>query len=161
MHLVAPSRALLQDEVDAIVCGAFEDVRPLRGLPGLIDWEAAGLLSRAIKRNFWRGERGESLLFPGRPRSRFHWLVLVGLGPARALTSDVIVDVLGEYDRALLGLGAQTALVELPGRDCDRVSYELARRALGQVTLSSRAIWTLVDSAGAAVSLEGQSDARP
>jgi hypothetical protein len=161
MHVVGPSRDLFEDEVDAIVCGAFEDVRPLRGLAGLVDWDTAGLLSRAMKNNFWRGESGDSLLFPGRPRLRFHWLVLVGLGPARALSPDAIAGVLGEYDRALVGLGAQTAFVELPGRACDHASYESARKALSKVNLSSRALWTLVDGDGAALNSEGQRDARP
>lgn len=155
MRVVPPSRDLLEDEVDAIVCGAFEDVRPLRGMAGLIDWDTAGLLSRAIKRNLWHGERGDSLLFPGRPRLRFHWLVLVGLGQARALSSEEIANVLGEYDRAVIGLGAQTALIELPGRDCNQVSYELAHATLSKFTLSSRALWTLVDGDGASLQSEG------
>lgn len=158
MRVVAPSRELFEDEVDAVVCGVFEDVRPLRGLAGLVDWDTAGFLSQTLKRNFWAGARGESLLFPGRPRLRFHWLVLVGLGDKIAFSDDTMPNVLLEYDRALLGLGAQSALIELPGRNCNTISYESARRALGKCSLSSRALWTLVDTDGSLTNLDTQKD---
>ena len=155
MRVVAPSRELFEDEVDVLVCGAFEDVRPLRGLAGLVDWDTAGFLSQTLKSNFWTGARGEPLLFPGRPRLRFHWLVLVGLGQARSFSDSAVSDVIGEIDQALLGLGAQTALIELPGRDCNIISYDSARSALDKYSLSSRALWTLVDSDNAALAKEG------
>ncbi len=158
MRVVAPLRELFEDEVDALVCGAFEDVRPLAGLAGLVDWDTAGFLSQMLKRNFWTGTRGESLLFPGRPRLKFHWLILVGLGNKAAFSDSSVPDVLGEYDRALVGLGAQTAFVELPGRNCNAISYESARKSLDKYSLSSRALWTLVDTERSAENKDSSKD---
>ncbi|MBL7685397.1 MAG: hypothetical protein JNK65_05095, partial [Deltaproteobacteria bacterium] len=41
---------------------AFEDVRPLKGMAGLVDWRFNGKFSNWIRSSKFTGARGESLL---------------------------------------------------------------------------------------------------
>ncbi len=57
-------------ESDAIVVGCFEDVRPLKGFAGQLDWLLCGSLSRLLLTGRIRGSLGDVALFTSRGRSR-------------------------------------------------------------------------------------------
>ncbi|HEX2678597.1 MAG TPA: M17 family peptidase N-terminal domain-containing protein, partial [Polyangiales bacterium] len=65
---------------EAIVAPFFSDERPLSGALGLLDWRLCGFLSRAMLRGEIRGEQGETVLVPLRPRFTVDKLFLFGLG---------------------------------------------------------------------------------
>ncbi len=59
----------------------FEDVRPLRGVAGLLDWRLNGFISRLILEGRFRGEFEEVLLMPSGGRVKAEQIILLGVGP--------------------------------------------------------------------------------
>ena len=47
---------------EVLVCSAFRDERPPRGVAGLYDWRSAGRLSKLMQQGFATGELGEVLM---------------------------------------------------------------------------------------------------
>lgn len=70
------------DDVDSqlALIIAFENIRPLRGQAGLLDWRLNGKLSNLIQKNRFQGEMGESLLMPSGGRVNTNELMILGLG---------------------------------------------------------------------------------
>ncbi|HVJ91183.1 MAG TPA: M17 family peptidase N-terminal domain-containing protein [Labilithrix sp.] len=116
------------DEVSAeiVACGIYRDARPLAGLAGLLDWRLAGRLSRLTKQGFLRGEVGELLAMPVRPRLPFDKLIVAGLGPRGAFGDSTFKKVLDRTMTTLAGLHVKKAVVELPGRGDDAIAAERA-----------------------------------
>lgn len=59
---------------------AFQDVRPLKGRAGLVDWRLNGRLSKFMREQKFKGEKGEALLMPSRGRIDSSELMILGLG---------------------------------------------------------------------------------
>src|SRR5919109_1227653 len=78
-------KVLLRDitkvESDAVVVGFFEDVRPLKGLAGRLDWLLCGSLSRLLIENRLRGSLGDVALLTARGKIPAQKIFMVGLGP--------------------------------------------------------------------------------
>jgi hypothetical protein len=76
---------LLQDikkmETEALVVGFYEDVRPLKGLAGELDWLLCGALSGLLLQRKVRGSLGEVALLTSRGKVRAQKLFMIGLGP--------------------------------------------------------------------------------
>ena len=106
----------------------FEDERPLRGAAGLCDWRLCGALSRIVGSERVRGDVGEVLLVPGRPRLAFEKVVLFGQGPAAAFDGDVAAVVLDRVLRTLDGLRLRSMALSLPGRGSGRAAPAEAMR---------------------------------
>lgn len=79
-QLIFTSRPLDQVKTDVAIIPVFEDIRPLRGAAGLVDWRLNGYLSQLIMKNRFRGEFEEVLLMPAGPRIEARQLVLFGVG---------------------------------------------------------------------------------
>lgn len=62
---------------------AYQDVRPLKGQAGLLDWRLNGYLSELILENRFQGELGEALLMPSQHRVGVSEILILGLGEAR------------------------------------------------------------------------------
>lgn len=70
------------DEVDsrlALVL-SYEDIRPLKGQAGLVDWRLNGYLSELIQKRRYQGSLGEALLMPSQGRIAAQELMILGLG---------------------------------------------------------------------------------
>ncbi|MBN1471403.1 MAG: hypothetical protein JW925_06470 [Syntrophaceae bacterium] len=65
---------------DSIAVFLFEDVVPLRGMAGMIDWRLNGMISREIKKERIRGDYEEKIIIPFLPRIGSEMLLLFGLG---------------------------------------------------------------------------------
>ena len=69
-------------EVDALCLFFPEDVRPLDGLAGYIDWRMCGALSRLLMTDFFSGAAGDTVLMPSDDRiprsesSGWGWVLL-------------------------------------------------------------------------------------
>lgn len=127
LRFVAPDlRRLDEASAEIIVCSVFRDERPLRGLAGLLDWRLAGRLSRLARESFLKGETGETLALPVRPRLPFDKAIVVGLGPLASFNDGVCEKAIGRLFDALAGLRAKKAIVELPGRGADAIRAERA-----------------------------------
>ncbi|HET7319375.1 MAG TPA: M17 family peptidase N-terminal domain-containing protein, partial [Nitrospirota bacterium] len=83
-------KVILQDvtkvESEAVVVGFFEDVRPLKGLAGRLDWLLCGSLSSLLISKKLRGSLGEVALLTSRGKVPAQKVFLVGLGPASGFT---------------------------------------------------------------------------
>jgi len=80
-ELLFTSRPLDRIPTDIAIIPVFEDVRPLRGAAGLIDWRLNGYISRLILEKRFTGEFEDVLLMPTGKRLLARQLVLFGVGP--------------------------------------------------------------------------------
>ncbi len=80
------------DEIDSQLALVFtyQNVRPLRGQAGLVDWRLNGYLSDLVIRNRFSGAMGEALLMPSRGRLGAKELMVLGLGDSRQVLDENI-----------------------------------------------------------------------
>jgi len=116
-----------QVAADALVLTVFADERPLRGAAGLADWRLCGQLSRLLKRERFRGERGEHLLMPPGRRLRFARVFVFGLGAAADWSDERYREEIREISAVLAAAGVKSFAIQPPGRATGLVA---ARRAL-------------------------------
>jgi len=83
-------KVILQDikklETDALIVGFYEDVRPLKGLAGELDWLLCGSLSNLILSDKLRGSLGDVALLTSRGKIPAQKIFMVGLGAAGSLS---------------------------------------------------------------------------
>jgi hypothetical protein len=70
-------------ECEVLVCGFFEDERPLRGSCGWVDWRLNGRISHFIEERKLIGRWEEVILIPTQGRLQSSFLLLFGLGKVR------------------------------------------------------------------------------
>ncbi len=153
LKIVPPDlRRLDETSAEIVACGVWEDRWPMRGLAGLLDWRLAGRLSELAKAGFLKGEHGEALLVPGRPRVPYEKVLLLGLGPRSGFGDGTCREAIRRLLDALTGLKIRRAVVEIPGR-CDG-TLEPARAAelVAELVMGSedQDAWWVVDSEDAA-----------
>jgi hypothetical protein len=149
---IAPDpRRFDEANVELCLCGIWKDERPMRGLAGLIDWRLGGRLSDLLKTGFATGERGESLLLPGRPHVSFDKILVIGLGLRSDFDETTYDNHLLSITRALERLRVRRCVLELPGRSADAIdpsrAIVLAWKHVGK-SLEHDA-WCIVDTADA------------
>jgi hypothetical protein len=141
------------DEANAelIACAIWEQEAPMRGLAGLLDWRLAGRLSRLLREDFLRGEQGEVLCVPGRPRLPFDKVLVFGLGPREGFDEARFRTITKHLLRTLEGLRIPRAVVELPGRSDAAIAPDRAATVVLECVGTSAAhdAWWIVDRADA------------
>lgn len=85
IHLKITSDSLDDVENDLALVLAYQDVRPLRGQAGLLDWRLNGSLSQLIKEQRFQGQMGEALLMPSNGRVGSKELFILGLGKSQEI----------------------------------------------------------------------------
>jgi hypothetical protein len=137
------------DEVasEVLACAVFADERPHHGAAGLVDWRLAGTVSRLVDQGFLTGKRGEVVMLPLRPKLPFDKALLFGLGEREGFDDARFREVTAHMLRAIEGLCARTAVVELPGRhraaiDAERATDILLELAGGR---PEHDVWTLIE----------------
>ncbi len=122
VHFVLSDLASLdQLKTEALCLPFFSDERPLRGAAGLIDFRLCGRISEQLVKDRMRGDIGEVVLMPARPRLMAERLIWIGAGPRadfeearfRAWIADVML--------RLVRLRVRTAALVLPGRVHERI----------------------------------------
>ena len=149
LHFVEPDlRAIDASPAEVIACAVWQDERPLRGVAGLLDWRLAGRLSALAKGGFLKGEAGEVLLVPGRPKVPFEKILLLGLGTRKAFDDGVVRTALSRLKSTLEGLRVKRALVEVPGRASGELEATRAAELLAEQApeVLEGPAWTLVDT---------------
>jgi hypothetical protein len=81
--------AIKDVDADAVIVGFHEDVRPLKGAAGLLDWLLCGALSHLIIQKKVRGTSGEVALLTSRGKIQAAMIFMVGLGPREASTDSL------------------------------------------------------------------------
>ena len=146
------------DEIDSeiLIASVFSDVRPVHGVAGLCDFRLGGRLSRLMKSGFIEGIRDEVVLVPGKPLMTFDKILLFGAGLRARFDETAYVNLVRRILRALEGLAARSAVVELPGRHGGAIdSVRAAELLLTEVGGSTHHdAWTLVEDAAGRESIE-------
>ncbi len=75
-------------DAEAVVVGFYEDVRPLKGLAGELDWLLCGSLSNLIIGNKLKGSLGEVALLSSQEKIPAKKIFVVGLGPKRLFSAE-------------------------------------------------------------------------
>jgi hypothetical protein len=140
-------RGLDETTAELLVCGVWEDQRPMGGLAGLLDWRLAGRLSGLAREGFLRGDLGEVLCIPGRPRLPFDKVLVLGLGTRSGFDEEAFRTALTRLIRSLEGLHVRRAVVELPGRADEAIEPERAAELVLEAVGDSEAhdAWWLVE----------------
>lgn len=85
IQLKITSDSLDEIENDLALVLAYQNVRPLRGQAGLLDWRLNGYLSDLIIQNRFQGNFGEALLMPSGGRVGAKELMILGLGDSKEI----------------------------------------------------------------------------
>lgn len=109
-------RVLLQDvkkiEAEALVVGCFEDVRPLKGAAGELDWLLCGGLSRLIIAGRFTGALGDTVLTTPRGKIKVGKLFMVGRGPRGTDPEETARAFSRAVAKALLDAGVTSPVIE-------------------------------------------------
>jgi hypothetical protein len=117
-------------EADTLVLFVPEDVRPLTGLGGLVDWRLTGRLSRWLSRAWLTGAEGEKVLSPGLEHVAVGRLLAFGVGKAEALDAGRIREAGRAAGRALKEAHAGSVVTAVPGDPTPPLPLEDAAKAL-------------------------------
>lgn len=117
-------------EADTLVLFVPEDVRPLTGLGGLVDWRLTGRLSRWLARSWLTGATGEKVLSPGLEHVAVGRLLAFGVGPVAGLGADGIREAGRVAGKALVEAKATSVVTAVPGDPEPPVPLGEAAKAL-------------------------------
>lgn len=110
------TRVILQDikklEAEALIVGFYEDVRPLKGIAGQLDWLLCGSLSGLVLTNKMRGTLGEIALLTSRGKVPPQKVFLVGLGPKSDFTLQQLRSAARSAAASVAGAGVRNAAIE-------------------------------------------------
>jgi len=99
-------------ETDAVAVGFFEDIRPLKGAAGALDWILCGSLSDLIIRNKIRGALGEAALLTTRGKIPAPKVFMVGLGPRSQMTPAALREASRTAAAVIAGAGVMRAALD-------------------------------------------------
>jgi hypothetical protein len=109
-------KVLLQDtkkiETEALIVGFYEDVRPLKGVAGELDWLLCGSLSSLILKNKLCGALGDVALVTSQGKLSVQKIFLVGLGPRAGLSPSTLQSAAKTAAISALGAGVRSAVLE-------------------------------------------------
>ena len=100
-------------DAEAVVVGFHEDVRPLKGGAGVLDWVLCGALSRLIIEGRVRGMVGDVALLTNAGKLPARMVFLVGLGSHEAGTPDTLRSAARSAAAGLMGAGVRRAAMDL------------------------------------------------
>jgi hypothetical protein len=107
---------ILQDikklETEALIVGFYENVRPLKGLAGELDWLLCGSLSSLIVKDKLRGSLGEVALLTSRAKVPAKKIFMVGLGPKEGLSPSSLRRAVRTAVSSALDAGVHNTAIE-------------------------------------------------
>ncbi|MCK9417764.1 MAG: hypothetical protein M0R70_00110 [Nitrospirae bacterium] len=118
-------KVILQDitklATEALIVGFYEDVRPLKGIAGELDWLLCGSLSSLILTKKLRGALGDVALVTSQGKVPAQKIFLVGLGPRAGLTLTTLRSAARTAAASAVGAGVRSAAIEyFPSVDMPR-----------------------------------------
>lgn len=164
VRFIAPElRSLDVVSQELLILPLFEDERPPSGTFGLIDYRLAGHLSRSIVRGEIRGALLDAQVLPGRPKTGFEQIFIVGAGALASFNAQAFAHVTQRMLDGALELSARRATVELAGRARELVAPELALEILLELARDKDRIdtWTLIEPQAAQRRMSGGGQASP
>lgn len=125
-------KVLMQDlsglDADAVLAGFHEDVRPLKGMAGALDWVLCGALSRLIIERKVRGALGEVALLTSNGKLAASKIFLVGFGPRAGASPASLRDAARTMAASAVAAGVARAVL-----DCFPLAGELNGDAVAAV----------------------------
>jgi hypothetical protein len=113
---VLTMNVILQDikklETEALIVGFFEDVRPLKGVAGELDWLLCGALSRLVLEKKMRGSLGEVALLTSRGKVPAQKVFMVGLGQRADFSLQNLRSAARTAAASAVGAGVRAAAIE-------------------------------------------------
>ncbi len=112
---------------EAIIVGFYEDVRPLKGIAGELDWLLCGALSSLVLTKKLRGSLGDVALVTSQGKVPAQKIFLVGLGPRARFTLTTLRSAAGTAASSAVGAGVRNAAIEyVPSSDMPQNSWVTA-----------------------------------
>ncbi len=107
---------ILQDikkiDAEALIVGFHNDVRPLKGLAGELDWLLCGSLSGLIIQNKLTGTLGDVALLTSRGKIPAQKIFMIGLGSRKDFSSASVRSAARAAASSALGAGIRKATLE-------------------------------------------------
>lgn len=100
-------------ETDAVAVGFFEDIRPLKGAAGALDWILCGSLSQLLIHKKIRGACGEVALLTTKGKIPAPKVFMVGLGPRSQMTPATLREASRTAAAVISGAGVVRAALDL------------------------------------------------
>jgi len=122
--------------VDTIALFCWQDVRPLRGAAGYIDWRTCGALSDPLTGHMFRGEPAEVMLVPSFGRWGQRRMFVFGLGKVADSSRDTLRAQLENAISVLNEAGIAEVMLAAPRQqhrgkcNLEHTFIEVARRLL-------------------------------
>lgn len=113
MVLTVLMQKISKVDADAVVVGWYEDVRPLKGGAGALDWLLCGEISRLIMEKHVRGSLGEVALLTTAGKIPASKIFLIGLGPQKQATREHLQMAARVAATSLADAGVAKAAIDL------------------------------------------------
>jgi len=97
---------------EALIVGFYEDVRPLKGIAGELDWLLCGSLSSLILANKVHGALDDVVLLTSQGKVPAKKIFMVGLGPRAGLNRTTLQQAARTAAASALGAGVRSAAIE-------------------------------------------------
>jgi hypothetical protein len=126
-------KVILQDikklATDALIVGFYEDVRPLKGVAGELDWLLCGALSSLVLARKVRGSLGDVALVTSQGKLPSQKIFLVGLGPRAGSTLTSLRSAARTAAESAVGAGVMSAAIDcFPSSDTPQAGGVAALR---------------------------------
>ncbi len=109
-------QVILQDikkvEAEGLIVGFFQDVRPLKGAAGQLDWLLCGALSSLLIKNKLLGAIGDVALFTSRGKVPSQKIFLIGLGTKAGFSTSSLRTAVKTAAACVLGAGVTNVAME-------------------------------------------------
>ena len=115
MQIRALSERVTRIRTEILVLGFFQDVRPVRGLAGEVDWIHNGIFSHLMKLQKLKGQCGEAMLLASEAKLLTPKVLLVGLGQSPSYNDSVLLQVLLDIRSRLAALKVKRFAMETMG----------------------------------------------
>lgn len=97
---------------EALIVGFHEDVRPLKGVAGELDWLFCGSLSALILTKKLRGSLGDVALVTSQGKVAVQKIFLIGLGPRNGMDKTTLRSAARNAAISAVGAGVRSAAIE-------------------------------------------------
>jgi hypothetical protein len=122
MRINVFSGKLTKLHAELLVVSCFEDIRPLQGLAGEVDWLYGGIFSNLLMQNRITGKLGETLLLAAQEKIPIPKILLIGSGPSASYGYSQLNIISKKLFHSINGLNVRECAVELftlPGQPLD------------------------------------------
>lgn len=105
-----------QNHSESMCVFIFQDVRPLKGLAGLVDWRIGAYISRLLQEGWYSGADGEKMLLPVKHKLPVTRLFCFGMGPRSTFTRERQGELVRMAFTVLRDAGVHGTIIAAPGR---------------------------------------------